>query len=163
MIRVPQLPRIVITWGLMLLTVVAGGVRPSCICADGTLCLICPKLMAASAVSPASGPGATNGSCSSKSCCREYASKPARPISSSGCEFVGSTCDGRDCLTIQAAPPVILQSSDDPTSRLNCGVVPAMLANAELSLSRESARPTGSTHRVDPPPDLIVLLQRWRI
>ena len=151
------------TWGLMLLTVFAGGMRPSCICADGTLCLLCPKLMAVPAVLPLAGSAAVNGSCSSKSCCREHASVPTQPKSTSVFELAGSECEGRDCLTIQAASPVIVQSSDDPTSHLNCDVVPAMFANAELSLARESSRLTGSAHWVGSPPDLIVLYQRWLI
>lgn len=164
MTSVQQLPRIVMTWGLMFLTVIAGGVRPSCICADGTLCLLCPKLLAATSVSSKPRLAATGGSCSSKSCCRERASAPTQPKSTSVCESVGSTCDGGGCLTIQAAPPVILQDNDDPTSRLGSDVVSATLATTTtLTVARESFHPTSGTHRAGPPPDLIVLYQRWRI
>jgi len=147
------------TWGLILLTVIVGGVRPSCICADGTLCLLCPKLMA----TPSAEPGTTTGSCSSMSCCCERGSTPAQSKLTSVCELAGSTCDGRDCLTIQAASPVIVQANNDPTSHLDSNVVPAMPASVELLLSRESHSSTGSTYQCGPPPDLIVLFQRWLI
>lgn len=163
MTSVQQLPRIVMTWGLMFLTVIVGGVRPSCICADGTLCLLCPKLLVATSVSSMPRSAATGGSCSSKSCCREHTSAPTQPQSTSVCESVGSTCDGSDCLTIQAAPPVIVQDKDDPTSRLGSDVVSATFATTTLTVACAAFHPTSGTHRVGPPPDLILLYRRWLI
>ena len=163
MSRVPQLPRSVMTWGLMLLTVIVGGVRPSCISANGTLCLLCPKLLAVSAVSSSAESSATVGSCSSHSCCCEQTATPTRSELTAAGEMAGSPCDGCDCLTVPAVTPATVQKVDDPTSRLDFDVAPAMFANAELSLSRKSSRLTGSTHRVGSPPDLFVLYQRWLI
>ena len=163
MTRIQQLPRIVMTWGLMLLTVIAGGVRPSCICADGTLCVFCPKLIASHASLPSTEPSATIGPCLSKSCCCGHAAVPTQSESTTVCEWTGSTCDGCDCLASQSAAPATVQTVEDPVSRLDRDVVPALLANAELALSRESFRSMKGTHRVGPPPDLIVLFQRWLI
>lgn len=162
MARVQQLPRIAMTWGLMFLTVIAGGIRPSCICADGTLCVLCPKLMAAPAVSPSTEPSATNGSCSSKSCCCEHAATPTHSDTTAVCEMAGSPCDGCDCLAVPAALATV-QKAENPASHLNCNVAPVMFATAEIMLSRESSCSRGDTPRVGSPPDLIVLFQRWLI
>lgn len=163
MFRVPQSPRIVMTWGLMFLTVISGGVRPSCICPDGTLCLNCPKQLAASSASPLPQPAATGGSCSSKSCCREHASTAVRHESTLPFELAALACDGRDCLAIQAASPAIVQAGDDSTSRINSAVVPGIVEIEKPAPLCQSFHPTGSTHRAGPPPDLIVLFQRWLI
>ena len=74
-----------------------------------------------------------------------------------------SACEGCDCFAVQVAIPATVQKAEDPTSRLNCDVAPIVLAIAELMLSRESSYLREDTHRVGPPPDLIVLLQRWLI
>ena len=168
MTPVQQLPRIVMTWGLMFLTVIAGGVRPSCICADGTLCLLCPKLMATHAVSSLAEPTVfeptvADKPCSSNSCCGRRVAATKQSKSSSVCEWTTSACDGSDCLAIQSAPPVIVPVSEDSARCLDSNLVPAQFANAELVFSRESTRPTRGTHRTGPPPDLIVLYQRWLI
>ena len=168
MTPVQQLPRIIMTWGLMFLTVIAGGVRPSCICADGTLCLLCPKLMATHAVSSLAEPTVfeptvADKPCSSNSCCGRRVAAAKQSKSSSVCEWTTSACDGSDCLAIQSAPPVIVQASEDSARCLDSNVVPAQFTNAELAFSRESTRPTRGTHRAGPPPDLIVLYQRWLI
>ena len=75
MTRVRQLPHTIITWGLMLLIVIAGGVRPSCICADGSLRAFCPNLMVAHSASPSGEPTAMSRSCASMSCCCGHSAK----------------------------------------------------------------------------------------
>lgn len=161
MTRVRQLPRIALTWGLMLLSVIAGGVRPSCICSDGTLCVLCPKLMAAQVVSPSTEAIAPNGSCSSKSCCCEHATKPVR---SDATKMSESPCDGCDCFAVPSAVAATVQKVEASESHLDSDVVPAMLPTFELGLSHQLSLSTGSSHRVGPPPlDLIVLYQRWLI
>lgn len=158
-----RLPRFALTWSLILLTVIAGGVRPGCIRADGSLCLLCPKLMATHASVPSADPAPASGTCSSKSCCCEHAAAPIRSKSITASEMAGSACDGCDCFAVQTVTPAIVQKVDDPTSRFNCDVTPVMFANVELVLLRESSFLCEGTHRVGPPPDLIVLLQRWLI
>ena len=158
--RLQTLPRVMVTWGLMLLTMIAGGVRPSCICADGSLCVFCPKLMATTAVSPSTEPSPTNGACSSPSCCCRPADAPTRSQSAGTCEWAGASCDGCDCLAVPLAAPTTVQAVEDPASRLGSDVVPAILANAELSLSRESFRSRVGSPLAVPPRDLIVLYQR---
>lgn len=163
MTRARRLPRIALTWSLMLLAVIAGGVRPSCIRADGSLCLLCPKLMAPHTSLPSAEPAPSSGSCSSKSCCCEHAAAPTRSKSIATSETTGSACEGCDCFAVQSVAPATVQKVDDPTSRLDFDAAPAVLATVKLMLSRESSCWRGDTHRVGPPPDLIVLLQRWLI
>lgn len=161
MTRVRQLPRIALTWGLMLLAVIAGVVRPTCICSDGSLCFLCPKLMPAQAVSPSAEAVAPNGSCSSKSCCCEHATTPVR---SDATQLSESPCDGCDCYAVPAAVAVTVQKVEAPENQLDNDVAPALFPTVVLELSHQSSLLAGSTHRVGPPPpDLIVLYQRWLI
>lgn len=161
MARARQLPRIAFTWGLMLLAVIAGGVRPSCICSDGSLCVLCPKLKAGQAVSPSTEAIAPNSFCSSKSCCNEHA---ATPVRSDATKMSCSPCDGCDCFAVPWAVAATAQKVHPPESHLDSDVASAMLATFVLRLSQQSSLLTGSTHRVGPPPpDLIVLYQRWLI
>jgi hypothetical protein len=142
MTRVRHLPRFVITWGLMLLTVIAGGVRPSCICPDGSLCFVCPKQLDAHGRSSTVETSTAKGSCEA-SCGCEHSEIASRSESAVGLELAGK-CNGYDCLVIAPASPVTVLPAEDPARSFGgAGVVP-FLASFELPkqfVSREDLTP----------------------
>lgn len=147
MTRVRHLPRIAITWGLMLLTVIAGGVRPSCICPDGSLCFVCPKQLDAHGRSSTRETSTAKGSCGA-SCGCEHSVTASPSESAAGLELPGlelpGRCNGDDCLVIAPASPAIVPPVEDLARSFGgAGVVP-FLASFELPkqfVSREDLTP----------------------
>lgn len=160
MTRTEKLPRIALTWSLMLLTVIAGVARPSCLCADGSWYLYCPKVMAALVAAAPRESTAATGCCSPKSCCHGQVVASGHTQS---CAAVGSPCTGSGCRAIPSAIPATVREVESLASQLGGDVAPAMVAKVGLSSSRESLRWRVDTHRAGPPRELIVLYQRWLI
>jgi hypothetical protein len=161
--QVQQLPRVLVTGGLMFLCVFAIGVRPSCICANGTLCVFCPKLMVAPAASRSGCSFAESPSCAKKSCCRTHALSDTLLQLPRPSELAGSTCNDRDCLVIQPVAPTIPSPVEDPTGHLNSSVASLSIATLSPDWPGTFAHVGRFSESVGPPRKLIVLFQRWRI
>ena len=161
--RVQQPSRVLVTVGLMLLTVFAVGVRPSCICADGTLCVICPKLMVAPVASRSGSPSAKSPSCAKKSCCLRHDVSDILLQAPRPGDVAGSTCDDRDCLVIQPVSPTIPAPAEDPTGHLDSSVALPPVATLSSDLHGTFAQTGRFSESAGPPRALIVLFQRWLI
>lgn len=163
MIHVRPLPRVLTTWGLMFLTVIVSGVRPSCICADGTLCAFCPKLVFVPAASQSTELATGSDSCATKSCCRKHAPLESRSDLAASSELAGFTCNDRDCLTIQPVSPAITSLTQNPISVLRADLALSPVSRLPVGLHGDIAHSERCVSAIGPPPNLIVLFQRWLI
>lgn len=126
---VRQLPRIAMAWGLMLLTAVMGGVRPTCICPDGSLCFVCPKQLDVHARSSKVTASAV-GSCGTTCGCKHTETVPP-PESEAGLERAGR-CNGYNCIEIAPATPATVRPVEDPADSFWGTGVFLFLASFEL-------------------------------
>lgn len=147
----------------MLLTLVTCGIRPSCLCADGTLCLVCPKLLKTSAPS-STQPRTTRETCVAHSCCRGRASHFAFSDQERPHEQIADRCETGGCLVLHATDLVIVETSQTAASLLEHNAAWSCLsARDEMPVAAASHFSRRGFESAGPPPDLIVLYQRWLI
>ncbi|MEK6260125.1 MAG: hypothetical protein AABP62_16020 [Planctomycetota bacterium] len=73
------------------------------------------------------------------------------------------TCNDRDCLPIQPVSPAIASPTEDPINRLDASLALPPVVTLSPSLHGNSVHAGQCPKTMGPPPDLIVLFQRWLI